>query len=149
MTYQNEFSYKITCHTWEICSLRFKWQDVIIGSGNGLVPNRHQAITWNNDDQIHWWISFISWAQCVKLTDWPTQMTLLLWNQFHKECIPMTWSLITRTNLLWQFFQNRAIKYCNDCHQWQTQDINKITYFDICMHVYTFYDTFSSLALII
>ena len=28
------------------------WQYSSIGSGNGLVPNRRQAITWTNDD--HW-----------------------------------------------------------------------------------------------
>ena len=27
---------------------------VIIGSGNGLVPDRHQAITWTNVDTDHW-----------------------------------------------------------------------------------------------
>ena len=26
------------------------WQYVIIGSGNDLVPNRHQVISWNNDN---------------------------------------------------------------------------------------------------
>ena len=25
-----------------------------IGSGNGLAPNRRQAITWTNADQVHW-----------------------------------------------------------------------------------------------
>ena len=28
---------------------------VIIGSGNGLAPNRHQAITWTNVVQDNWW----------------------------------------------------------------------------------------------
>ena len=27
-----------------------------IGSGNGLVPNRRQAIAWTNDDPVHWHI---------------------------------------------------------------------------------------------
>ena len=26
----------------------------IIGSGNGLVPNRQQAIIWTNNDLVHW-----------------------------------------------------------------------------------------------
>ena len=30
------------------------WQDVSIGSGNGLAPNRRQAITWSIDGQVHW-----------------------------------------------------------------------------------------------
>ena len=30
------------------------WQLVSIGLGNGLTPNRWQAITWSNDDPIHW-----------------------------------------------------------------------------------------------
>ena len=25
-----------------------------IGSRNGLAPNRRQAITWTNDDLVHW-----------------------------------------------------------------------------------------------
>ena len=41
-------------------SLRFVPQSVLvqvlvsIGSGNGLAPNRCQAITWNNNDPVHW-----------------------------------------------------------------------------------------------
>ena len=37
-----------------ICSL------VIIGSGNGLAPYRRQAITWTNDDSLHWrqWVNY-------------------------------------------------------------------------------------------
>ena len=27
-----------------------------IGSGNGLAPSRGQAITWTNDDPVHWGI---------------------------------------------------------------------------------------------
>ena len=30
------------------------WKKVIIGSNNGLAPNRCQAITWTNDDKILW-----------------------------------------------------------------------------------------------
>ena len=30
----------------------YNWE-VILCSGNGLVPNRHQAITWTNDDIIN------------------------------------------------------------------------------------------------
>ena len=36
-----------------VCSHRSNWQDVIIGSDNGLVHNRWQAITWTNDDQVY------------------------------------------------------------------------------------------------
>ena len=25
-----------------------------IGSGNGLAPNKRQAITWTNDYRVHW-----------------------------------------------------------------------------------------------
>ena len=31
-------------------------QYVCNGSGNGLVLNRQQAITWSNDDPVHWYI---------------------------------------------------------------------------------------------
>ena len=45
-TFANAFSWmKMTKFT-ETCSS--------IGSGNGLAPNRRQAITWTNDDPIHW-----------------------------------------------------------------------------------------------
>ena len=30
------------------------WQCASIGSGNGLVPNRRQAITWINANRFHW-----------------------------------------------------------------------------------------------
>ena len=30
------------------------WQYASIGSGNGLAPNRRQAITWPNADPVHW-----------------------------------------------------------------------------------------------
>ena len=33
----------------EMCSLWSNWQYVIIGSGNGLAPNRRQALIWTND----------------------------------------------------------------------------------------------------
>ena len=32
------------------------WQEVIIDAGNGLAPNRCQAISCTNDDPIKWWI---------------------------------------------------------------------------------------------
>ena len=33
-------------------SLGVGWQQINIGSGNGLAPNRCQAITWTNDDPV-------------------------------------------------------------------------------------------------
>ena len=38
----------------EVCSQGSNWQYVRIGSVNGLAPNRRQAITWTNDDPVHW-----------------------------------------------------------------------------------------------
>ena len=46
-------SYLITLMP-DLCSWQSHWWSVIIGSGNGLVPNWHQAITWTNDDQDMW-----------------------------------------------------------------------------------------------
>ena len=40
----------------EICSQEFNWQKASIGSGNGLVPKRWQAITWTNAHTVHWCI---------------------------------------------------------------------------------------------
>ena len=40
----------------EICSQETSWQYASIGSGNGLKPNRRQAITWTNADPVHWHI---------------------------------------------------------------------------------------------
>ena len=36
----------------EVCSSGSNWQQVSIGSGNGLVPNRRQAIIWTDADPI-------------------------------------------------------------------------------------------------
>ena len=48
----------------EIIKFRFKFQwnlfpgvqltINVTGSGNGLAPNRRQAIIWNNYDPVHW-----------------------------------------------------------------------------------------------
>ena len=35
----------------EIGSSEFSWQEVNIGSGNGLAPNSQQAFTWTNVGQ--------------------------------------------------------------------------------------------------
>ena len=46
---------------WNKISLKYvslggNWQFGSIGSDNGLVPNRHQAIIWNNDGMFYWCI---------------------------------------------------------------------------------------------
>ena len=38
----------------EICSHESNWQKSSIGTGNGLEPNRRQAISWTSADPIHW-----------------------------------------------------------------------------------------------
>ena len=45
------------------------WQFVSIGSGNGLVPSRHQAITWTSDDLVH----MMSWGhnELIRFYEWP------------------------------------------------------------------------------
>ena len=40
----------------EVCSKGSNWQEVSIGSGDGLALNRWQAITWSNADPVHWCI---------------------------------------------------------------------------------------------
>ena len=40
----------------EICYLGSNWQLTIIDSGNGLSPNRWQAIFWTNDGIVYWCI---------------------------------------------------------------------------------------------
>ena len=40
------------------------WCKVDIGSGNSLVSDWHQAITWTNDDSVLWHIC-ITWMQWV------------------------------------------------------------------------------------
>ena len=35
-------------------SLGSNWQYVIIGSDNGLAPNRRQAIIWTNEGPVYW-----------------------------------------------------------------------------------------------
>ena len=38
----------------DICSQGFNWQSSSIGTDNGLMPNRQQAIIWTSADPIHW-----------------------------------------------------------------------------------------------
>ena len=38
----------------EMCSQESNWQKASIGSGNGLAPNRRQAIIWTNADPVRW-----------------------------------------------------------------------------------------------
>ena len=38
----------------DICPQEFNWQSFTIGTDNGLMPNRQQAIIWTNADPIHW-----------------------------------------------------------------------------------------------
>ena len=38
----------------QICSLRANSQYASINPGNGLAPNRRQAITWTNANPVHW-----------------------------------------------------------------------------------------------
>ena len=38
----------------QVCSSGPNWQWSSIGSSNGLVPNRWQAITWTNGYPVHW-----------------------------------------------------------------------------------------------
>ena len=38
----------------EVCFQRSNWQHITLGSGNGLAPNRWQAITWTNRDPDTW-----------------------------------------------------------------------------------------------
>ena len=40
----------------EVCSQGPNWQWVSVGSGNGLTPNRRQAITRANAGPVHWHI---------------------------------------------------------------------------------------------
>ena len=44
------------CNFTEGYSYWSSWQEFSIGTGNGLAPNRCQAITCTNDDPIHVWI---------------------------------------------------------------------------------------------
>ena len=37
-----------------MCSFGSNLQYVIIGSDNGLAPNRRQAIIWTNDGLVYW-----------------------------------------------------------------------------------------------
>ena len=39
-----------------MCSLWCDWQYVIIGSDNGLAPNRRQVIIWTDDGLVYWCI---------------------------------------------------------------------------------------------
>ena len=47
----------------EVYSQGSNWQYTSIGSDNGLVPTRQQAIIWTNDDLVYWGI-------CVTQPQW-------------------------------------------------------------------------------
>ena len=54
-TFQNIFLHENCCiHCTEICSQYSKYKFATIGSDNGLVPNRQQAIIWTNDGLVNW-----------------------------------------------------------------------------------------------
>ena len=63
--FSNAFSWMKSSVFWfnftEVCSWAFDWQYVSIGSGNGLAPNRWQAIIWTNDGLVY----FVTWPQWV------------------------------------------------------------------------------------
>ena len=53
--FSNTFSWMknfVFCLNFTICSKGSNWQKINVGSGNGLAPNRWQAITWTNTDLI-------------------------------------------------------------------------------------------------
>ena len=47
-------NYRIPTNFTEICSHESNWHKASTGSGNGLAPNRRQAIIWTIADPIHW-----------------------------------------------------------------------------------------------
>ena len=53
---------------------RFKWQYVSIGSGNGLSPNKWQAITLANADPVHWHICGIRGEMSQTTLNWTTSL---------------------------------------------------------------------------
>ena len=48
--------YNANSNLTEICYQESNWQQASISSGNGLAPNRRQAIIWTNDEPVHWHI---------------------------------------------------------------------------------------------
>ena len=42
------------CISTQVYSLKLNCPKIVIGSGNGLVMNRWQSITWTNDDSVYW-----------------------------------------------------------------------------------------------
>ena len=58
MKFSNSFSLKRFSYFYfnfsDVCFLGSSWQYVSIGSGNGLVLNRQQSITWSNIDSDLW-----------------------------------------------------------------------------------------------
>ena len=59
----------------DVCSRGLNWQQVSVGSGNGLAPNRRQVIIGTNANPVHWRICaalggdeiimLIAWHRCV------------------------------------------------------------------------------------
>ena len=54
-TFSSAFSFEFYKKNFiEICFLGCNWQYDSIGSDNGLVPNRRQAIIWSNVGMFYW-----------------------------------------------------------------------------------------------
>ena len=60
--------------------------DINIGSGNGLVPNKWQAITWSNADPFHWRI----YLALVKLSAW-CKVFFNVWESLLSDLIQKFW----------------------------------------------------------
>ena len=69
------------------------WQEVSIGSGNGLAPNRQQAITWTNADPVHWCIYIYIYVglggdelNTLRLAKWLTFTDNFFWQFAERKC---------------------------------------------------------------
>ena len=68
MVMHEKFLFCFKLNLIEVCSKGSNWQLFWMGSDNGLVPNRRQAIIWTNADSVHWRI-YTALGACVKCHD--------------------------------------------------------------------------------
>ena len=97
MTFSNAFSwikmYEFQEKFTKVCSYRSNWQYSSIGSDNGLVPNRWQAIFWTNGGLVYW---------CIYASLGLNELINMLWNIIRLHENPLqchsrklwTWALI-------------------------------------------------------
>ena len=93
----------------EWCSSGTNWQDVIIGSGNGLARHRHQAITWIDGNHILWHHMASPGHTRFKLTtmnehNWNLNKSTIIFIQENAHTFHLHWAAMLGQSLFIRLF---------------------------------------------